>query len=225
MSTPVKGRLEVQEGSLKGSAVEFMFNPTEYSISKSNTWNTKANKGGNVPQLEFAGGEPRQMTLELFFDTYLPRRGVSEKDLRKQTNQLFNFMMTDDALKGKNSKMGRPPKCRLVWGEDTKNQFECYIVSCQTKFLMFNEAGVPVRATAALTLKEVRDPKQLLPTNPTSLGEPGRRTWVVHEGDRIDWIAYQEYGDAREWRRIADANRLPDPLRLAPGQVLAIPPL
>jgi nucleoid-associated protein YgaU len=120
--------------------------------------------------------------------------------------------------------MGHPPKCRLIWGRDTKNHFDCYITSCAVKFTMFNQDGQPIRATATLQLKETRDPKQLLPTNPTSLGEPGRRVWVVSEGDRLDWIAYQEYGDAREWRRIAEANRLDNPLDLRPGMTLSIPP-
>src|SRR5438552_3729002 len=136
MGQLTKGRIEVQEGSLEGHKVEFMFNPTEYSVSKSNTWNSKANKGGNVPKLEFGGGEPRQLTLELFFNTYMAPPAVKEKDLRKRTNELFNFMMIDSSLKGGNSKMGQPPKCKLIWGSDTKNQFDCYITSCSVKFTM-----------------------------------------------------------------------------------------
>ena len=225
MGQPVRGRLEVKEGSLTGHKVEFMFNPTEYSISKANKWELKANKSGNVPKWEFGGGDPRQLQLELFFDSYLPRDKVKETDVRKLTNELFNFMMIDEKLKGKNSKMGQPPKCCLIWGQDTKHQFDCYITNLQVKFTMFNTNGVPVRASATLTLKEVRDPKALLPTNPTSGGEPGNRVWLVNEGDRLDWIAFQEYGDPNQWRRIAEANRIANPLNLRPGTVLSIPPL
>ena len=227
MASPAKGLLQAMEGNLKGHAVQFMFNPTEYSITKTNSWTARANKGSNVPNLEFASGEPRQLQLELFFDSYMKREGVQDTDVRKLTNELFNFMMIDDSAecKGPESGMGRPPKCRLVWGKDAKSQFDCYITNCNVKFLMFNEDGIPVRATASLGLKEVCDPKKLLPTNPTSLGEPGRKVWVVNEGDRLDWIAYQEYGDARLWRRIAEANHLTNPLDLRPGMTLAIPPL
>jgi nucleoid-associated protein YgaU len=225
MGQLMRGRIEVQEGSLAGESVEFMFNPGEYTISKANTWSAKAAKGSNVPKLEFGGGEPRQLQLELFFDAYLPRSGVQPTDVRKLTNKLFNMMMIDTKppLKGPHSKMGRPPKCRLIWG-DVKNQFDCYITNCQVKYLMFDEQGVPVRATASLTMKEERDQTKLLPTNPTSVGEPGRKVWVVNEGDRLDWIAYQEYGDASRWRNIADANHLDDPMDLHPGMSLIIPP-
>ncbi len=233
MAEPARGRLEACEGRLAGqnNAVEFMFNPSEYTISKKNTWNLKANKSGNVPKWEFGGGEPREIQLELFFDSYLPRKNgkskqIQKSDVRKATNQLFNFMLIDEDLKSKkpNSKMGQPPKCRLTWGQDTKYQFDCYIQSCTVKYAMFDSTGLPVRATATISLKEVRDPKALLPTNPTSIGEPGRRVHVVQEGDRLDWIAYQEYGDARHWRRIAEANGISNPLNLYPGMVLSIPP-
>src|SRR5512135_214907 len=132
MGTPTRGKLEVQEGSMTGQAVEFMFNPGEYSITKANKWEQKAGKGTNVPKWEFSGGDPRTMQIELFFDSYLRkgnRKSVGEKDVRSLTNQLFNFMMTDSALKGKYSKMANPPMCLLIWGQDTKNQFKCFITN------------------------------------------------------------------------------------------------
>jgi nucleoid-associated protein YgaU len=47
----------------------------------------------------------------------------------------------------------------------------------------------------------------------------------VHEGQSLDWIAYQEYGNPSCWRHIAEINDLDDPLNLQPGQVLKIVPL
>ena len=56
---------EVFKASLKadevGLCVDFMYNPAEFSISKTNTWNKEGKKGHNVPFPEFAGGEPRQL--------------------------------------------------------------------------------------------------------------------------------------------------------------------
>jgi nucleoid-associated protein YgaU len=39
----------------------------------------------------------------------------------------------------------------------------------------------------------------------------------------LDYIAYRQLGSAARWREIAQANDLPDPLDLKPGQVLVIP--
>ena len=135
------------------------------------------------------------------------------------------MMMIDPSLKNPNSKMGRPPICKLVWGTDSKNHFQCVIISCNVKYLMFNKEGLPVRATASVVLREARDPNEQPAQNPTSIGTPGQRVRVVTRGDRLDLIAYQEYGDATLWPRIADANRLFDPLDLRPGMVLSIPAL
>jgi Contractile injection system tube protein len=225
-----KGRLVVAKDAKtndESKAIEFMFNPTEYSISKTNAWTTKANKGKNVPKYEFPGGEPRELKLDLFFDSYLVGPQSKRRDLWLDLNRLFNFMMIDKSAqsKGPHSGMSQPPKCRLEWGKQTKHlSFECYVTSCTVKYTMFDETGIPIRATANLTLKEAMDSESLLPTNPTSLGEPGRRRRVVAQGDRLDLIAFQEYGDAGEWRRLAEANHLHNPLALRPGMTLAVPP-
>lgn len=233
MGQYISGQLVVTEGELvntDGGTLTFMVNPTELTISKSNSWNHTYQKGRNVPKWEFKGGDPRQMQLELFFDSRLPTLDpdcTASSDLRPSLNKLFNFMMIDDGsqLKGAKSKMSHPPKCRMQWGEGTMHlSFDCYVTSCSIKYTMFDESGVPTRATASLTLLEATDSDALLLTNPTSRGDPGRRLWTVAEGDRLDWIAFREYGDASQWRRIAEANNLHNPLEVRPGMVLALPP-
>ena len=53
----------------------------------------------------------------------------------------------------------------------------------------------------------------------------GARTYVVTKGDSLSEIAKREYGDAKEWRRIYDANRdiIKDPDLIYPGQTLRLP--
>jgi hypothetical protein len=204
-----------------------MFNPTEYTISKSNNWHATANKSKNVPKYEFPGGEPRSLDVSLFFDSYLEGPTSKRRDLWFEVNKLFNLMYIDKATKsytGKITGMSIPPWCRFEWGKQTKHSFDCFVKSCSVTFKMFDSAGVPIRATAKLGLVEAVDSEDLLKTNPTSRGEPGRRRRIVLDGDRLELIAFQEYGDSREWRRIAEANRLTDPLALRPGMALAIPP-
>ena len=38
-------------------------------------------------------------------------------------------------------------------------------------------------------------------------------------------IAFREYDDPAQWRRIAEANGIDDPLALQPGRRLLIPPI
>lgn len=51
----------------------------------------------------------------------------------------------------------------------------------------------------------------------------GYRTHRVEPGDSLDRIAGRYLGTPAAWRRIADANRLLDPLSIWPGQLLRIP--
>lgn len=226
------GKITCLQGDHANETVEFHFNPTQYSVTKTVQFAQTANKGGDVPKLEYNGGEPRTLTMELLFDSSIARtsgggRAVAELDVRTDINKLFTFMMVDQKIKdtdGPKSKMGRPPQCQLEWARDTKNFFPCFITRCTANYLLFTAEGIPIRAKVTLELKEATNPTQLPGTNPTSRGEPGRRSRQVKEGDRLDWIAYQEYGDANAWRLIAEANHLDDPLRLRPGTYLAIPP-
>jgi nucleoid-associated protein YgaU len=45
------------------------------------------------------------------------------------------------------------------------------------------------------------------------------------EGETLTRVAAQELGDPAQWRRIADANGIDDPLAVAPGTVLEVPPI
>jgi nucleoid-associated protein YgaU len=53
-----------------------------------------------------------------------------------------------------------------------------------------------------------------------------QRSYTVVSGDSLSKIAKREYGDANKWHAIFEANRdkLKDPDRIYPGQVLTLPP-
>ena len=62
-------------------------------------------------------------------------------------------------------------------------------------------------------------------TAPSEPSNNGGRTYVVAKGDSLSAIAKREYGDAKEWRRIYDANKdvIKDPDLIYPGQTLRLP--
>ena len=47
----------------------------------------------------------------------------------------------------------------------------------------------------------------------------------LQKGQTLSAIAYQYYGDAGQWRPIADANNLANPRLLTPGMTLQVPSL
>lgn len=115
-----------------------------------------------------------------------------------------------------------PPLCVFGWGKF--RSFEGYLKSVTVKFTAFLPNGTPVRATANTELVEYLDESRLAPQNPTSLSV-ARKTHLVLDGETLDWIAYEAYGDPGYWRHIAQANKLVNPRLLPPGLVLNLPPL
>jgi nucleoid-associated protein YgaU len=199
-------------------AFSVLFNPTEYSVTKTVTWTTQQTQGENAPKSDFTGGAPQTMDMTLFFD-------VSEQpnaDVRNYVNKLVNLTKIDTSKRNSSSGMGRPPLCLFQWGSHW--YFTAAITSLKVTYTLFREDGTPIRANAVVSFKEVEDDEPL-PQNPTSHSEPGRKRREVRPQDTLATIAYEEYGDPNKWRMIADVNQLDDPLGIRPGQVLAIPAL
>lgn len=216
---PVKAAIW-REDPPKGKVVECLFNPTEYSFSKSNTWNQDKASGQNLPIPHFESGGATTMSVSLLFDTYaLP--GSTPQDVRTFTNKVFDLMMVDEKnLKDSKTGKARPPIVTFRWGNSWS--FQAVITQIQQKFSLFTSEGTPVRATLTVTFQQVMQEGTYPPTNPTSGGEV-EKVHVVGPGETIDAIAFQQYGDSRKWRVIAEYNNLDNPLKLAPGQKLGIP--
>jgi LysM repeat protein len=63
----------------------------------------------------------------------------------------------------------------------------------------------------------------VIPDRPGALVPTNVRTYTVVPGDTLSAIAQRFYGDASLFPTIAQANSIPDPDRIFPGQVLVIP--
>jgi nucleoid-associated protein YgaU len=147
----------------------------------------------------------------------------SGNDVRDYTDKLLKLVKVNEFKDetGK-TKLRRTPKCRFTWGNFIS--FEVYVTSVTLNFDMFNGNGVPLRAWANISFMQASEDSELKRQNPTS-GSYARKIWTVLEGETLDWIAYQEYGDAAAWRHIAEVNNLHNPLSLVPGQLLKLTPL
>jgi hypothetical protein len=211
--------------TLEGEKVEVncLFNPKEYTFTKTNSWPQDKKAAANTPVLNFGGGNPATLSMDLLFDTYQnARNGGPAKDVRTAyINDLWKMMYVDKGLaEKKKNKQGRPPKVQFTWGKALS--FEAVVTSLSVTFTLFLPDGTPVRATAKVAFQQVQDTKEL-PQNPTSGGVSGGRVRVVEDGDRLDLIAHEEYGDTSQWRLIAAANGISNPRNLVPGTALVIP--
>ena len=130
--------------------VDAQYNPKELQIDKTVPWQKKsqANKSGDTGiQLEFTGADGRSLTLELLFDGYEAKASVAG-DVDK-LNQMASVWKPGSAKETER----RPHLCVVKWGA-TIPKFTCVIESLSTKYTVFSDKGVPLRATCTVKLKE-----------------------------------------------------------------------
>jgi hypothetical protein len=191
------------------------FNPDSFTLERTIDWNDAGSIGDDASMVSFAGGRASDLKLDFLFDTT-----DTGKDVRDTYKMLIELSMVDPNKKNTKTGKGEPPLCRFEWGRFLT--FTAVISSLSQKFTMFKPDGTPLRAEVGVSFKQVEEGAR--PQNPTTRTE-SRKVWVVLEGQTLDWIAYQEYGDSAYWRHIAETNHLANPLDLRPGQVLKLVPL
>lgn len=190
--------------------VEFMFNPTQFTLDRANQIAEVGVPGLGAPILQYVRGMPRTISLELLFDTY-ERPGES---VAPHTSRIYKLLAIDGSTHA-------PPICEFKWGTFT---FDCVLERVSGRFTLFRADGTPVRATLNVALKEfVEVGQQVREDNMQSADHTKAR--VVRRGESLSSIAAAEYGDAAKWRPIAAANGIDNPRRIAPGRQLVIPPL
>ena len=153
--SPAGARLErIVIGSLDdpSKGIEAQYNPKELSFDQSIPW-TPHKVRGNLPDLQFTGGDGRTMSFELFFDGFEAGQSVQQAiaDL-VELSRVRNPDSNDDDLL-------RPHVIAVVWGsqgtEGAAPPFRGVIESISTKLTMFLPDGRPVRATCQVKVREV----------------------------------------------------------------------
>ncbi len=210
----VKAMLLVEEGL----PIIIQFNPKEYSVSNGVKYSEKSIPGQEGAILQFVAGETPTLTMNLLFDTYIPptmeipvEGGIDVTLLTRQVIALTHIKGT----------LHRPPMVTFLWGSVT---FKGVVTSVKQQFTMFLPIGIPVRAKLDVTFKSVNQTDFLRLMTP--LESPDRTKFrTIKEGDQLWRLAEAEYGSADQWRVIAKANGICNPLDIYPGQVIKLPAL
>jgi nucleoid-associated protein YgaU len=212
-----------------GASYPVMYNPEELKFEQGNTFAEVGVPGLNAPPLQYVRGKARVLTMELFFDSY-----EVGADVRDYTGPIVGLLDRQPLTKA-------PPVLLFSLG---RLQFRCVLVDAGQRFTMFLRDGTPVRSTMSVRLQEYVDievdiTQGLFFGSPTAsaivnaaaapvvagLTAAGASTvHVVTQTDTLSGIAAAYLGDASQWRVIANANKITDPLDLVPGTSLVIPP-
>ena len=213
-----KAKITVIDGALKGTVHEVLFNPTEYSLDRTNAYKATAVPGLGSPLLQFINGETATLNLELFLDDYTDpaarQTGAAKKSVKERIDDLTKLMDID-------SKIHAPSPVRFQWGPLL---FVGVIDKLARKVSLFQGDGKPARARLTVSFKEYRTLADQLQQPRRESADKSKRRVVIGQ-DSLWALAQREYNDARQWRLIAQANDLDDPLDISPGQWLILPPL
>jgi nucleoid-associated protein YgaU len=113
-----------------------------------------------------------------------------------------------------------PPFVVFSWGG--KLHLIGVVTSVSVKYKLFDQHGTPTRALCSISISERAFEKKK--QNPTSGALSAHGSHTVLAGDSLASIAYKEYNDPTLWRALAVKNGIDDPMRLAVGTRLLIPP-
>ena len=230
-SSPLVTGLEHASLEGAGIVVPFGLNPTSISITRGASWKAPSSRSpgapspasavaglilGSVPvghgQLQFTQSQAAVLSMVVWFDATFEENGTIDFEI----NQLQNWTCpTEPVSPGLNS----PPRVSFIW---RSLEFVGAISRLTLKYKKFGLDGLPLRVEANISITE--NPFPVPFTNPTSGGISGRRVHVVSAGDTLHSVSYAEYGSPGLWRVLAEANGIDDPLRVAPGTTLLIPP-
>jgi hypothetical protein len=208
--------------------VPCQFNPTEFQIEKQAQYAEITIPGLAAPLQQFVRGAAAVLTAELFFDTSDRGTGLGATAVTTLTDPVFAALLIDPELH-------TPPSVVFRWGAgfpganlpsqvqaQARNSFRGILTSVRQSFTFFSRLGVPLRAKLTLSLREYFPLQDQL--RDLRLASPDRtHGHVLARDETLAMLAERQYGQTREWRRIAAANRIEDPRRLSPGRRLSLP--
>lgn len=217
------------DGSPQGSAMDVAYNPTEYTLTKGNQWAEIPVPGLDSPLIQFIRGQTETLSLDLFFDSTDDGTGDDATSVTEKTDAFYQLIKIE-------SESHAPPVVLFSWGGDSfpgsrsydslagqsRYGFKGVVENVKQRFTMFSSEGVPLRAILSLTLREYKTlAEQIAELN---LQSPDRtKAHIVQQGETITRIA-ELTDNGRDWRRIAEANGIVDPLAIQPGMLLTVPP-
>ncbi len=213
-----------------------LLNPETLVIRRSAGVHSRASSGGQLTgiglsddPLLYTGGGRTEIELDLLFDVTLLGSSVASEDVRNLTAPFWNLS------ENKGGGYAQPPVVRFIWGKYWN--IPAVVTAVSERMDNFTENGAPGRSWLRMRLVRVREPdSQPSPVDmpfdqPPSLDEidaeltPDQvQYYEVSDGDRLDNVAAQFYGQPDYWRVIADFNGLDDPVHLIGGMILMIPP-
>jgi LysM repeat protein len=206
-------QLKITKEGDPASTLTVLYNPEEYTVNKDNNFSVQPVPGLGAPIVHFVNGNQRTLDVDLFFDSYDSPK-LPKDDVRLQTDPVVRLMDIE-------SETHTPP---VLLVQMASLDLRCVLSRVSEHFLMFMPNGVPVRARLGCTFIETRD--RSLEAKAANLQTADfSKAHVVAPGETLSDVAAELYRDPAQWRAIAIANDIADPLAVETGRSLRVPAL
>lgn len=237
-TTPAKAKLVTIDEYATGKApaqkgkivIEVDFNPQTLKLAFQSQ--TKGEKQVKSKGVQYVASSSSTLNVELIFDSTQThnKEYLAGTDVRKKTKAIADAVMPFDNDAKTNVVQ---PLVRFEWGSFL---FEGIVTGMSETLEYFSAQGVPLRATVALTLTRPSAAVLLgeaAAPNKTTTAPPGSAASGTPDttpktptpaGDSLQKAAARN-GSSSDWRSIANANNIDNPLRLPMGKPLDLNPL
>jgi len=191
-------------------SIPLCFNPTEYQISKANTFAEIPIPGLETPLIQYVRGDSEKLSVEALVDT-----SDTLQDVRVAFVERLRGLMSINAQEH------APPLVAFVWD---RRVLTGVLESLAVSYVLFTPEGIPLRAKLTMSIREYRAAAAQAAQTPQQSPNV-EKSFVVRRGDTLASISQALYRSPAFWRELAVANGITDPRRLQPGQVLTAPRL
>jgi len=193
---------------------EVMINPVGYNTTDEVIYDEKQASGESGAGMAFKNIKPQEISFEFTLDG----TGVATGKVVDVAAEIAKLKTLTVKIEGESH---RTPYLRVVWG---KLVIDCVLKSLKTNYSLFMPDGKPLRAKISITVKkDVTDSEREREDNKQSPDLTHYRT--LHEGQTLQLMSYEMYGDPKYYLELAKANGLDDFRNIEVGTQLYFPPI
>jgi len=213
-------KIEDPKAQNNGKFLTLQYNPESLKISRSQAVTSQATVASESKKADNGTAPQRDSTMQfaVTFDTYEQRESVYAK-----------YIKTLEMFVGYDQGKHAAPTLLITYGNFTHElspQFKMKgkLDTLDVEYTMFLKNGTPVRAKATLSFRIGLTPEEQQAVN--GMQSPDHAKLVtIKRGETLADVSAHEYDDPGEWRRIARANGIDDPMSIQPGTKLIVPPI
>lgn len=229
----------VTRSGARTAQIFVQFNPSEYSISRQIQYGSHkaVGKDEKSTTVQVVTASQSVLQVALHFDSYTDLNTMQLKDIAapKALAQKALKMPFPDVHEKVNNCVQEildliefmpeehgPPHVEFLWGD---TDFVGRVMHSQVRYTMFDQSGVPVRATVQLAIigMDVVSEINRISKPPESPDRSKQR--LLTQGEPIWMLAQKEYGDPGMWKTIARENGILNPRLLGDAIRLQVPSL